>query len=59
MTKEEKYLLVLFEIYNHCIGEITMGHKLDANAIGELIHNQTGYNINEMADAIQSIKNEQ
>ena len=39
---EIKYLKVLAEIQNMCIGKITMGYELDEMYIGELIANVTG-----------------
>lgn len=37
-------LVTLTEISNLCIGDLTMGYKLDAQAIGEMIGKATGMN---------------
>ena len=50
-TKDEdnlKLLSALCEISNMCIGDITMGYKLDANHIGELIYEATGKTNSEL-----------
>ena len=38
----------LAAISNMCIGEITMGYKMEAEAIGELIYSATGMNNQEL-----------
>lgn len=35
-------LCVLSDISSMCVGDLAMGHKLDAQQIGEMIHRATG-----------------
>ena len=46
--KLEKLLGAMADISNMCIGEIAMGYKLDANAIGETIWGATGMTNQEL-----------
>ena len=46
-------LCVLAEISSMCVGEITMGYKLDAHAIGEMIYNATGMTSPELRQYIK------
>ncbi len=44
----EKMLDCMYSIYNMCIGDLTMGCKIDANAVGEEIFCATGMTIEQM-----------
>ena len=40
--KVNELLCVLADISGMCVGELAMGYKLDAQAIGEMIYKATG-----------------
>jgi len=46
----------LASISNMCVGEITMGYKLDANAVGEMIYKATGMNNFELHDHAKDVE---
>ena len=56
---QNKLLAALAEIQNACIGEITMGYRLDAMHIGELISSATGMTNPELNKYIDEISQEQ
>jgi len=55
---EDKYLAVLCEIQNMCIGEITMSYKLDAEHIGAMIADVTGMTNPELNKLVSEMKND-
>ena len=56
--KEEvnKLMEVLTDISSMCIGEIAMGYKLDAQAIGEMIYIATGKTNAELNDYMKEVE---
>jgi hypothetical protein len=57
ITKQRDELLeCLCDISNMCIGEIAMGHSLDANAIGQMIFDVTCLNNTDLNKILSTIK---
>ena len=53
MTDHIELLEVLSEISHMCIGQLTMGYRLDANYIGEIIYEATGMTNPELNDHLK------
>jgi len=53
---ESKLYGVLADISNMCIGELAMGYKLDAQAIGEMIYEATGMTTPELSEYVKQLK---
>jgi len=55
LSVENALLCVLSDISGMCVGEIAMGYRLDAQAIGEMIYKATGMTQPELNDYTKNL----
>lgn len=55
-SAEDGALSLLCEIQSMCMGEVTMGYRLDAHYIGQIITSFTGLSCPELRELVEAIE---